>query len=149
MKAGVGEMEAELLLELVGAPQIVVVAEGDPGGGGVKDAGVAGGGDAGVGLAEEADGGAEGLEVCGDWGGRAVVDENDFGWGEGLGEDGCDGLAEEVGAVVGGDDDADDGRGHGCSGGRVTRGGVGEKECCVIFVGCWCRFGKRRTRRAQ
>ncbi len=63
LEVGVGEMEGELLLEFVGAPQVVVVAEGDPGGGGVKDTGVAGRGDAGVGLAVEADGGAEVLEV--------------------------------------------------------------------------------------
>lgn len=125
LEVGVGEVEVELLLEFVGAPQVVVVAEGDPGGSAEVNAGVAGRGDAGVRLAVEADGRAEvfegGVEGCG----GAVVDDDDFGWGEGLGEDGRDGLAEEVGTVVGGDDDADGGHG-GALPVRVTRGWGGE-----------------------
>lgn len=74
------------------------------------NAGVAGRGDAGVGLAVKPNGGAELLDCWGNGSGRAVVDDEDFGGRKSLGEDGGDGLAEEVGAVVGGNDDADGGR---------------------------------------
>lgn len=107
-----GEMEAELLLEFIGAPQVVVVAKGDPGGGAVEDAGVAGGGDAGVGLAVKADCRPEVLDGCWNRCGGTVVDDDDFGWGEGLGKERGDGLVEEVGAVISGDNDADGGWRH-------------------------------------
>ena len=50
--------------------------------------------------------------------GRSVVDEDDFEVLKGLGEDGVEGLPKGGGAVVGGDEDGNEGRHRGVIGGR-------------------------------
>jgi hypothetical protein len=98
--------------EGVGEVDIVGIHEGDVGGGGggEGEAGVAGGGDAGVGLAEEAEAGIAGDPLFDDGGGGvfgAVIDEDAFPIGEGLGADGIEGFDDETLDVVGGDDDGE------------------------------------------
>ena len=106
-KLGVLGKQGGLVLEVMGEPFVVGVEKGDPGGAGVGDAGVAGGGGASVRLADVLDQGrefrGEGSGVVG----RAVVNDDDFGRGGSLGQDAGNSAVETGGGVVGWDDDAD------------------------------------------
>ena len=98
-----------LPFQLVWKPFVVVVEEGYVLSPGAGDSGVDGGGLSAVGFVSDgADSGVGegGYHVLGVVG-RVVVNDYDFVVGECLGQDAVDGAREKVGAVVGGDYDAD------------------------------------------
>src|SRR4051794_37798602 len=106
----VGEF-AEAGGEGVGEEPVVGVEEDQVVPGGVAQAGVAGGGQAAVGLADADHAGVAGGDGAGVVGG-AVVDDDDLDPGVGLGQDAVEGVGKEVGLVVAGDDDRDQGGGR-------------------------------------
>jgi len=92
----------------MGFEEVVGVQEEEQVAGGVGDAGVAGGGEALVGLVDEAD--ALGFEGGGDGGGLiggAVVDDEDFDGLVVLSEGGFDGTRDVAFVVVSGHNDGD------------------------------------------
>ena len=102
--------------EEIWMPEVIGIEEGDERELGVMDAGISGGGKAGVGLGEVAKAGVgEGLDDGGGLIGGAVIDDEEFEVRVRLLEDGGDGFWEVVGVIKRGDDDGD-GEG-GCGGG--------------------------------
>ena len=100
--------------EATGEEEVVGVEEMDVGGGGEGKAagGIAGLAEIGrVAVDAEAGVGVGGEEGGGGVGG-GVVDDDHLKVGEGLGKEGVEGLPEGVGAVVGGDEDGDEGHGR-------------------------------------
>jgi hypothetical protein len=93
-------------------PEVVAIKEGKVGAGGVLGTEIACGSGAFVFLAKGADGWGEGLEVIPGVISGAIVNNDDFVIGKGLGLDGGEGFFEEVKAIVSGDDDGEEGHGR-------------------------------------
>jgi len=92
-------------LQAVGRPEVVAVAEGDEGGLCRAQAGVAGDEIAAVVDADGFYGGLVGMQCALRGVGRAVIEADDLGGGLGLCEQGVEGFGDQIGAVIGGNDD--------------------------------------------